>query len=68
MREPRTEGVAPSLLGVMPRGPPLPEAPDCRAGVSSTNFRNWELFMAGVIGNIGSLLVGNILSDVGFRL
>ena len=42
MREPRAEVVA-------PRGPPLPEAPGCRAGVSSTSFRNCALFMVCVI-------------------
>jgi hypothetical protein len=49
MREPRAEGVAPSLFGVAPRLPPLPEAPDCLAGVPSTSLRNWELFMAAVV-------------------
>jgi hypothetical protein len=50
IREPRAEGVAPSLLGVAPGGPPAPEAPGCGAGVSRTSLRNWELFMAGVVG------------------
>jgi hypothetical protein len=50
MREPRADGAAPSLFEVAPREPPLPEAPGCRAGVSSTSLRNWELFMVGVVG------------------
>ncbi len=45
IRDPRADGVAPSLFGVPPRITPLPEAPACRAGVSSTSLRNWELFM-----------------------
>jgi len=50
MREPRADGAAPSLFEVAPREPPLPEVPGCRAGVSSTSLRNWELFMVGVVG------------------
>jgi hypothetical protein len=50
MREPKAEGVALSLFGVVPSVPPVPEAPDCREGVSSTSLRNWELFMVTVVG------------------
>ena len=45
MRDPRADGIAPSLRSVAPRPVLPPEASGRQAGVSSTNFRNCELFM-----------------------
>ena len=43
--EPRADGVAPSRLGVAPRVELLSPDTACLAGVSSTSFLNWELFI-----------------------
>lgn len=48
IRDPR-DGVAPSLLGVAPKLPLLSDSAAWRAGVSRTNLRNCELFMAFIV-------------------